>query len=113
MRPEAPGRDRGPRSCRRACPDNVSDPPGGPRPADRHRLGTVASVATLAAIVPFAVIAFDFDPLLHFGDRALRFETLALAGCANPQDARTFLMANFVRLSCDDGSSPRRFGQER
>jgi phosphatidylglycerol:prolipoprotein diacylglycerol transferase len=42
--------------------------------------GIVASVATLAAIVPFAVIAFDFDPLLHFGDRALRLETLALAG---------------------------------
>jgi phosphatidylglycerol---prolipoprotein diacylglyceryl transferase len=32
--------------------------------------------------VPFAVIAFDFDPLLHLGDRVLRLETLALAGVA-------------------------------
>jgi prolipoprotein diacylglyceryltransferase len=39
-----------------------------------------ACLVTLTRAVPFAVIAFDFDPLLHFGDRALRLETLALAG---------------------------------
>src|SRR2546422_8676600 len=34
------------------------------------------------APVPFALIAFDFDPFLHLGDRAVRLETLALAGVA-------------------------------
>lgn len=30
--------------------------------------------------MPFAVIALDFDPVLRFGDSAVRLETLALAG---------------------------------
>ena len=32
--------------------------------------------------MPIAVIAFDFDPLIHLGDRVLRIETLALAAVA-------------------------------
>jgi phosphatidylglycerol:prolipoprotein diacylglycerol transferase len=31
-------------------------------------------------IVPFASVAFDFDPLLRLGDSGVRLETLALAG---------------------------------
>jgi phosphatidylglycerol:prolipoprotein diacylglycerol transferase len=30
--------------------------------------------------VPTAVLAFDFDPLLHLGDGAVRWETVAIAG---------------------------------
>jgi phosphatidylglycerol:prolipoprotein diacylglycerol transferase len=30
--------------------------------------------------VPTAVLAFDFDPLLHVGDGAVRWETIAIAG---------------------------------
>ena len=54
-------------------------------PAGRH--GLTWSVggsrprreATLTATVPTAVIAFDFDPLLHLGDGAVRWETVAIA----------------------------------
>ena len=35
--------------------------------------------ATLATIVPTAVIAFDFDPLLRLGDGAVRWETVGIA----------------------------------
>jgi phosphatidylglycerol:prolipoprotein diacylglycerol transferase len=35
--------------------------------------------ATLTAIVPTAVLAFDFDPLVHLGDNAVRWETVAIA----------------------------------
>ena len=34
---------------------------------------------TLAAIVPTAVLAFDFDPLLRLGDGAVRWETIGIA----------------------------------
>jgi phosphatidylglycerol---prolipoprotein diacylglyceryl transferase len=37
------------------------------------------TAATLAAIVPTAVLAFDFDPLLHLGDGAVRWETVGIA----------------------------------
>src|SRR6476469_1055046 len=35
--------------------------------------------ATLTRIVPTAVLAFDFDPWLHLGDGAVRWETVAIA----------------------------------
>jgi phosphatidylglycerol:prolipoprotein diacylglycerol transferase len=35
--------------------------------------------ATLTPIVPTAVIAFDFDPLLHLADGVVRWETVAIA----------------------------------
>ncbi len=35
---------------------------------------------TLARIVPDAVIAFDFDPLLRIGDGVVRWETIGVAG---------------------------------
>ena len=42
----------------------------------RERL---AGAATLTRIVPTAVLAFDFDPWLHLGDGAVRWETVAVA----------------------------------
>ena len=47
--------------------------PGGDGAADR--LGEPIH----STIVPIAVLAFDFDPYVRLGDRALRLETLALA----------------------------------
>lgn len=38
-----------------------------------------AAAATLAPIVPDAVIAFDFDPLLQIGNGAVRWETVGVA----------------------------------
>jgi phosphatidylglycerol:prolipoprotein diacylglycerol transferase len=37
------------------------------------------AAATLFAIVPTAVLAFDFDPLLRIGDGVVRWETIAIA----------------------------------
>jgi hypothetical protein len=39
-----------------------------------------AAAGTLTPTVPTAVIAFDFDPLLHLGDGAVRWETIGVAG---------------------------------
>jgi phosphatidylglycerol:prolipoprotein diacylglycerol transferase len=51
------------------------------READTSRVNDRALVATatLTPIVPTAVIAFDFDPLLHLADGAVRSETVAIA----------------------------------
>ena len=38
-----------------------------------------AGAGTLKRTVPTAVIAFDFDPLLHLGDGAVRWETIGVA----------------------------------
>ena len=40
---------------------------------------TGAGAGTLKRTVPTAVIAFDFDPLLHLGDGAVRWETIGVA----------------------------------
>jgi phosphatidylglycerol---prolipoprotein diacylglyceryl transferase len=41
--------------------------------------GRLARAGTLTRIVPTAVLAFDFDPWLHLGDGAVRWETVAVA----------------------------------
>jgi prolipoprotein diacylglyceryltransferase len=38
-----------------------------------------SAAGTLTRTVPTAVIAFDFDPLLHLGDGAVRWETIGVA----------------------------------
>jgi phosphatidylglycerol:prolipoprotein diacylglycerol transferase len=38
-----------------------------------------AAAGTLTRTVPTALIAFDFDPLLHLGDGAVRWETIGIA----------------------------------
>jgi phosphatidylglycerol:prolipoprotein diacylglycerol transferase len=48
------------------------------RQASRERFRQNARRYT-AAIVPIAVLAFDFDPFLRFGDTAVRWETLGIA----------------------------------
>jgi phosphatidylglycerol:prolipoprotein diacylglycerol transferase len=40
----------------------------------------LAAAATLTRTVPTALIAFDFDPLLHLGDGTVRWETIGVAG---------------------------------
>ena len=49
--------------------------PTGPPPDGTGRDGA----GTLSPIVPTAVLAFDFDPWLHLGDGAVRWETVAIA----------------------------------
>jgi prolipoprotein diacylglyceryltransferase len=51
-----------------------TSPPGRP-----SRPFAATPVGTLAATVPIAVVALEFDPILHLGDRLLRLETLVLA----------------------------------
>jgi phosphatidylglycerol:prolipoprotein diacylglycerol transferase len=67
-------RERSPRVGRRV--DGGSPPPDRLAGPDDHR----RPAGTLADIVPTAVLAFDFDPLLHLGDGAVRWETVAIAG---------------------------------
>jgi prolipoprotein diacylglyceryltransferase len=40
---------------------------------------TARGAGTLTRIVPTALIAFDFDPLLHLGDGVVRLETIGIA----------------------------------
>ena len=53
--------------------------------------------------MPIAVIAFDFDPYLHFGDRAITWQTLALAGAIFALIALAALVAG--RTPSSDGDS--------
>jgi prolipoprotein diacylglyceryltransferase len=46
---------------------------------DALRVSTTPGAGTLTRIVPTAVIAFDFDPLLHLGDGVVRWETIGIA----------------------------------
>jgi phosphatidylglycerol:prolipoprotein diacylglycerol transferase len=52
---------------------------GGPDVAPPER-SAARRAGTLTRTVPTALIAFDFDPLLHLGDGAVRWETIGVAG---------------------------------
>ena len=58
--------------------------------------------ATLARTVPFAVIAFDFDPSLRVGDGAVRWETLVVAGAIFLGLALAAIGARALALRQDD-----------
>ena len=52
--------------------------------------------------MPSAVLAFDFDPLLHLGDGAVRWETLAIAGAIFAAIVLAGLAARAAGLRVDD-----------
>jgi phosphatidylglycerol:prolipoprotein diacylglycerol transferase len=52
--------------------------------------------------VPTALIAFDFDPLLHLGDGAVRWETIGVAGSIFAALVVAGLAARSGRLRFDD-----------
>jgi phosphatidylglycerol:prolipoprotein diacylglycerol transferase len=52
--------------------------------------------------VPTAVLAFDFDPLLHLGDGAVRWETVAIAGAIFTTLVVAGLAARAAGLRVDD-----------
>ena len=52
--------------------------------------------------MPTAVLAFDFDPLLHLGDGAVRWETVAIAGAIFASLVVAGLAARAARLRVDD-----------
>ena len=52
--------------------------------------------------MPTAVLAFDFDPLLHVGDGAVRWETIAIAGAIFAAIVLAGLAARTSRLRIDD-----------
>jgi phosphatidylglycerol:prolipoprotein diacylglycerol transferase len=53
-------------------------------------------------IVPTAVLALDFDPLLHLGDGAVRWETVAIAGAIFTSLVVAGLAARSAGLRVDD-----------
>lgn len=55
-----------------------------------------------APIVPTALIAFDFDPLLHLGDGVVRWETIGIAGALFAALVVAGLSARLVGLRLDD-----------
>jgi phosphatidylglycerol:prolipoprotein diacylglycerol transferase len=61
-----------------------------------------ADAGTLTPIVPTAVLAFDFDPLLHLGDGAVRWETVAIAGAIFTTLVVAGLAARAAGLRVDD-----------
>lgn len=58
--------------------------------------------ATLTPIVPTAVIAFDFDPLLRLGDGVVRWETVAIAASLFAAMAIAGVAARGTSLRVDD-----------
>lgn len=92
-------------SRRRPSRDLPYDTPGvgqltGPAPP-RSTPGEPEGVGTLA-IVPVAVIAFDFDPYVHLGDSAVRWETLAIAGVIFAAIILAAVGARAMGLRADD-----------
>jgi phosphatidylglycerol:prolipoprotein diacylglycerol transferase len=59
------------------------------------------SIATLA-VVPTAVIAFDFDPFLRIGDGVVRWETLGIAGAIFVALVLAGIGARTMELRADD-----------
>ncbi len=58
--------------------------------------------ARLSAIVPTAVLAFDFDPLLRLGEGAVRWETVAIAGAIFVAIVLAGVAARTAGLRADD-----------
>ncbi len=72
-------------------------------PSRRHRRAAGAHRAgTLTPIVPTAVLAFDFDPLLHLGDGAVRWETVAVAAAIFAAIVLAGVAARSAGLRVDD-----------
>jgi prolipoprotein diacylglyceryltransferase len=57
---------------------------------------------TLTRTVPTAVIAFDFDPLLHLGDGVVRWETIGIAAAIFAALVLAGLTVRTVGLRLDD-----------
>jgi phosphatidylglycerol:prolipoprotein diacylglycerol transferase len=62
----------------------------------------VRAAGTLTPTVPTAVLAFDFDPLLHFGDGAVRWETVAIAAAIFAAIVLAGVAARSAGLRVDD-----------
>ena len=67
-----------------------------------HTVGAVRAAGTLTPIVPTAVLAFDFDPLLHLGDGAVRWETVAIAAAIFAAIVLAGVAARSAGLRIDD-----------
>ena len=75
----------------------MNDPPA----ADATVSATIAA-GTLTRTVPTAVIAFDFDPLLHLGDGTVRLETIGVAAAIFAALVLAGLAVRSVGLRHDD-----------
>jgi prolipoprotein diacylglyceryltransferase len=64
--------------------------------------GDASAVGTLTAIVPTAVIAFEFDPFLDIGSGAVRWETLGIATAIFAAIVLAALGARRLGLRADD-----------
>jgi phosphatidylglycerol:prolipoprotein diacylglycerol transferase len=62
----------------------------------------VRAAGTLTPTVPTAVLAFDFDPLLHLGDGAVRWETVAIAAAIFAAIVLAGVAARSAGLRVDD-----------
>jgi len=63
---------------------------------------TARGAGTLTRIVPTALIAFDFDPLLHLGDGVVRLETIGIASAIFAALVVAGLTVRSVGLRLDD-----------
>lgn len=63
---------------------------------------SVSAAGTLTRTVPTALIAFDFDPLLHLGDGAVRWETVGVAAAIFAALALAAITARSLGLRLDD-----------
>jgi phosphatidylglycerol:prolipoprotein diacylglycerol transferase len=71
-------------------------------PTTKRARSSPADAGTLTPIVPTAVLAFDFDPLLHLGESAIRWETVAIAGAIFASLVVAGLAARAAGLRVDD-----------
>jgi len=60
------------------------------------------AAGTLTRTVPTALIAFDFDPLLHLGDGTVRLETIGVAAAIFAALVLAGLAVRSVGLRHDD-----------
>ena len=68
----------------------------------RTSRGRAVARPTLTPTVPTAVLAFDFDPLLHLGDGAVRWETVGIAAAIFVAIALAGISAASSGLRVDD-----------
>ena len=68
----------------------------------RARPGRRVPASPTLTTVPTAVLAFDFDPLLHLGDGAVRWETVAIAAAIFASIALAGLSAVAAGMRVDD-----------
>ncbi|HZC33456.1 MAG TPA: prolipoprotein diacylglyceryl transferase family protein [Candidatus Bathyarchaeia archaeon] len=70
--------------------------------AGNAEVSATVAASTLTRTVPTAVIAFDFDPLLHLGDGTVRLETIGVAAAIFAALVLAGLAVRSVGLRHDD-----------